>query len=689
MKERNENTEIRQGIFHGSSKGFGFVRPLDPQSGEEDWFIPASATKNAWDGDTVTLVPTSFTRHSARITSVLSRANPHLTGVLHHSGHQWFLTPDNTKIGVSVLISGKTKGFSSNLRVAVKILSYGTEKTPPLGSVEQIFGDFGTFSGAKAAILYRYDVNENFPDHVLADADQVPRSVTPEDLQTLTPQGFQPREDFRDQVVVTIDSASAKDLDDAVSMTLDPLGRKVLGVHIADVSHYVKAKSALDQEAFLRGTSVYYVEKVAPMLPKALSNNICSLNPQVDRLTLSCLMTLDEGGEVVESRVVKGVIRTADRLNYDEVNLFLEGTLPPSGPLSENGPKSAEIRRLLTDLNHLAHQRVKTRRQRGALELESTECYFQLNEAGEPVAVVKRQTGQAESLIEECMLLANETVARFLVEHHLPGVFRVHEKPSEDKTTGLRRMLAPLGYDLKDGGAQQLQKLLDFYQDQPQQGAVNMMVLRSLMKARYDAANLGHFGLGAEYYCHFTSPIRRYPDLMVHRILTAVLEGKPTASLARFTPEAARQSSEREIAAATAEREIDKLYMAQYMALHLGETFPGAVTGASRYGLFVGLENGVEGFLSVNALPRGHYDFDEDTMTLHAPQGDYSFGTALEVVCAAADPSTGRIDFVLPGGELGQVKRHGDGKPPRPPKPLGRKGGKRSSHPAKHRKHRR
>lgn len=685
---KTENQTIK-GIFHGSQKGFGFVRPLAPRGGEEDWFIPASATLGAWDGDTVAILPTSLARHSARVTAVLTRANSTLTGTLHRSGRQLFLTPDNGKLGASVLISGKTKSFPSNSKAAVKILSYGTDRTPAMGSVLEIFGDSGTLEGAKAAILYRYDVAEDFPDHVLSDAEALPRAVEEKDLKTLAPQGFAPREDFRGEVVVTIDSASAKDLDDAVSLTYDPLGRRVLGVHIADVSHYVSPKSAIDQEAFLRGTSVYYPDRVAPMLPKALSNGICSLNPQVDRLTLSCLMTLDEGGNVADFQLVKGVIRTVNRLNYGEVNTVLGGgEVGPDSPLAPDAPKSAELRAMLVELDRLAHQRAKTRRGRGALELSGTECCFVLNEQGEAVEVVRRESGAGEALIEECMLLANETVARFLCEGQYPAVFRVHENPSEDKVTGLKNMLRPLGYDLKDGSAQQLQKLLDYYRDKPQNGAVNMMVLRSLMKARYDPQNLGHFGLGAKYYCHFTSPIRRYPDLMVHRVLTAVLEGRSTAPMAAFTAEAARQSSEREVAAATAEREINKLYMAQFMAAHIGEVFRGGVTGASRYGLYVGLENGIEGFLPVQAMPRGRYDYDEDTMVLHGPEGDYSFGTELEVLCATAEPSTGRIEFTLPNVEVTRGKRAED-RAPRPPKPPLKKGGKKPFRAPKRRKHHR
>lgn len=499
----------------------------------------------------------------------------------------------------------------------------------------------GTLESARAAILYHYSVSPDFPPEVDAAAQAVPQTVSPAETEG--------RADFRGLCVVTIDSASAKDLDDAVSLTLDSQGRRVLGVHIADVSHYVSKGSPLDLEAFQRGTSVYYVNQVAPMLPTPLSNGICSLNPRVDRLTLSCLMTLDEDGQVAEHQIVRGVIRTTDRLNYDEVNRLLDGETPSAGPLSGGGAAARAMRDLVTQLDRLAAQRRRARRLRGALELSSTECYFTLDGDGNVTDVSRRATGRGESLIEECMLLANETVARHLCEAGLPGVFRVHEKPTPDKTEALRRQVAPLGFSLKDGDGFQLQKLLDAFRGTPREGAVNMMVLRSLMKAQYEPKNLGHFGLAAEYYCHFTSPIRRYPDLMVHRILTAALTGRPLRPLVNAAAPAALQSTEREAAAVNAEREIEKLYMARWMSAHLGETFPVTVTGLTRFGVFVGLENGVEGMLPIEALPGGGYSLNEDTLTLHGADGGLTlaFGDFLRVTAVAADPSTGRIDFTL------------------------------------------
>ncbi len=629
------------GIYQHNPKGFGFVVPDVPDGGG-DWFIPRGQNGGAWDGDSVTVQVTDPARHAGRVTAVTRRANGVVTGILHREGRTYFLTPDSPKLTHGVLLTGRPKGVSPGFRAAVTMVSYGSPAAPAMGTLKAVFGPGGTLESAQGAILCHYDVSPLFPPEVESEAGALPQTVGARELAG--------REDFRGWTVVTIDSASAKDLDDAVSLTVDEQGRRVLGVHIADVSHYVRPKTLLDQEAFARGTSVYYVNQVAPMLPPSLSNGICSLNPKVDRLVLSCLMTLDEDGEVTDHRIVQGVIRTADRLNYDEVNALLDGQVPAEGPLAQGAPRGEAIRELVRGLDELARKRVKRRRQRGALELTSTECYFVMDKEGQVADIRRRQAGRGESLIEECMLLANETVAKHLCDHALPGVFRIHEKPSADKAEGLRRMVAPLGFALKDADGFQLQKLLDWAKAGPMEGAVSMMVLRSLMKARYDEKNLGHFGLAAPYYCHFTSPIRRYPDLVVHRILTAALTGRSVKALAGFTPQAARQSSERELAAQSAEREIEKLYMAQFMAGHIGEQFSGAVTGVTRFGIFVGLESGVEGMVPVEALGAGPWDYDEDRQTLTGPQGvSYTFGTAVEVVCAAADPATGKIDFTLPG----------------------------------------
>ena len=366
---------------------------------------------------------------------------------------------------------------------------------------------------------------------------------------------------------------------------------------------------------------------------------------------------------MVDHTIAKSVIRTTERMTYEDCNALLAHSDPA---LAE---RYARILPMLEDIAALSRVLEGRRRRRGALELDTRESYVVCDESGAPVDVVLRTPGLSEGLIESFMLAANECVAEHLNRLDKPCVYRVHEKPSTDKAETLRAMLAPLGYDLKEADGPSLQKLLDTAKGKPEEAAVSMMVLRSLMKARYDGENLGHFGLAAKYYCHFTSPIRRYPDLMVHRILTALLDGRLSGGterrLAAAVQKAAVQSSQRELATQSAEREIEKRYMAEFMAGHVGDTFAGTVSGVTRFGLFVLLPGGVEGLLGVEALPGRGYHYDETRLTLTEEGGGaaYTFGMPLEVVCAAADPATGQIDFILPGGQLA----------PRPTRPAERR----------------
>ena len=591
------------GIYQATSRGFGFLVPEDGGGREDDWFIPPRAEGGAWHGDRVLARPEDEggeegRRRTARITAVVERANKTVTGVLVRHNRGLWLRPDSDRLPGPIQVLTKRKGVRAGDRAAVAMTSFGSAKHPPMGTMREVFGPAGDRESAVAALLYQYEIDREFPDAVMLEAKATPQSVEESAVAG--------RLDLRDKVVITIDGASSKDLDDAVSLERDGLGRWVLGVHIADVSHYVRPGSALDLEAWERGTSVYFADQVVPMLPRELSNGICSLNPRVDRLALSCVMTLTPEGEVVDHTIAKSVIRTTERMTYEDCNALL----------AHSDPALAErYARILP------------------------------------------------------MLAANECVAEHLNRLDKPCVYRVHEKPSTDKAETLRAMLAPLGYDLKEADGPSLQKLLDTAKGKPEEAAVSMMVLRSLMKARYDGENLGHFGLAAKYYCHFTSPIRRYPDLMVHRILTALLDGRLSGGverrLAAAVQKAAVQSSQRELAAQSAEREIEKRYMAEFMAGHVGETFAGTVSGVTRFGLFVLLPGGVEGLLGVEALPGRGYRYDETRLTLTEEGGGtaYTFGMPLEVVCAAADPATGQIDFVLPGGQLA----------PRPTRPAERR----------------
>lgn len=504
---------------------------------------------------------------------------------------------------------------------------------------------------ATRAILEEHHIALDFPDEVKAAALTVPDHVRPSDLKGRT--------DLRDWFTFTIDSDGSKDFDDAVSLTDNGDGTVTLGVHIADVGYYVKQGSPLDREAFARGTSVYFADQVTPMLPVELSNGICSLNPDVDRLTLSCVMTVDSSGDVVRYELLRSVIHSKERMTYRNCNLLLSGQADQA--LRE---RYAALLPSLEGLAALDAKLTAVRRRRGALELQTMERYILCDESGRPVEVLQKGAGRSERIIESMMLLANETVAKHLALNHLPAVYRVHEAPTQDKITALKQTLSPLGYVVQGADHGSLQALLKKSRGTPHESLVNLVVLRALMKAGYSPDNLGHFGLAAEYYCHFTSPIRRYPDLMVNRVLTSVLIGKATETtlkrLANFCKTAAIQSSEREVAAMTAERDIEKLYLAEYMEAHVGERFAATVSGVTSFGLFMALPNGVEGLLPVRALPDDYYIYNEIHMTLTGERTGrrFSFGMELPVFCAAANGGSGQVDFLL-------LDENGEPLPPR------------------------
>lgn len=631
-----QNIKEITGRYQATGKGYGF---LIPDGGGEDYFLPPRAEGGAWHGDLVAARPDAEApgagRRTAVVTGIRERSNQTVTGTVYRHGREIWLAPDSDKLPSSIRVVGRRSGLRGGDRAALTVTSFGGRGASPMGVLSQVFGRSDSRDAIAAAILYNYGIRPEFPPEVIRAAEKAPQEVLPEAIKG--------RLDLRDRLIFTIDGASAKDLDDAVSLDYDESGRSVLGVHIADVGHYVAMGSALDVEAWNRGTSVYYADRVVPMLPRALSNGICSLNPNVDRLTLSCIMTLDPSGTVVSHTLTGSVIRSKFRMTYEDCNVMLADGSPS---LEET---YAEMLPALRRMTSLAETLRKRRMLRGALDLETREVSVRCDASGAPVGVEKRLQGVSESLIEEFMLIANETVAEHLHAGKKPSVYRVHEKPSADKAESLRSMLAPLGYDLPDVDNFSLQKVLARAEKTPEAPLIHMLVLRALMKARYDSANLGHFGLAATYYCHFTSPIRRYPDLMVHRAVAAELEGASEKKLTSAVQKAAMQSSERELAAMNAERDIEKCYLAEYMQGHIGETFEGLVSGVAKFGLFVTLTNGVEGFLPAGALPDDEYQFDEKRMTLTGQRLKmlFSFGMPLTVVCVTADPASSQVDFRL------------------------------------------
>ncbi len=693
MRKDKKGTETISGVFQGSGRGYGFLSPEGGKSREDDWFLPPGSTGGAWHGDSVLAEPVEEAsgegKKVARVVKITARANKLVTGTVRRYDRALWLEPDGGKLTVPIKLTSRQSGVAGE-RAAAQVLSYGTGGQPPMGALKEVFGRAGSREAGVAATLYQYEIDPDFPPDVLEEAGRAPQTVSEEMSAG--------RLDLRGRTVITIDGATSKDFDDAVSLERDPSGDWLLGVHIADVSHYVVEKSALDREAWERGTSVYFADRVVPMLPEALSNGICSLNPGVDRLAISCLMTLGTDGAVKGHSLHKSILRSTERMTYEDCNVLLGAE--EDGGDGVTGRRALQERYrhilpMLRDMAALAKVLEKMRTLRGSLDLDVGENAILCDEGGHPVEIRRRRQGVSEALIESFMLCANETVAKHLFDLSKPAVYRVHEKPSTEKTEGLKTMLAPFGYTILEADQFTLQKILEEAKDKPEAPIISTMVLRSLMKARYDVKNLGHFGLAAKYYCHFTSPIRRYPDLMVHRVLTLLLadggrEGKAPweKRMGVLAQKAAVQSSEREIAAQSAEREIEKLYMAEYMSSHIGETFTAAVSGVTKHGLFVALENGVEGFLSVNDLPDDRYHYDESRMTLRGDRAEelFSFGMGLRVVCLSADPGSGQIAFALEGQvakppkvltlerRTAPPREKGD---KRPPAPAGRKGRRR------------
>ena len=637
---KKKTEEIITGVFQGTSRGFGFLVPEDGKSREDDYFIPPRATGGAWDGDKVQASPDPETpweegRRTATVVRVTERANRFVTGTVEKLGRELWMRPDSDKLPGPIKISGKAKGVRIGEKIAVEMLGYGTAKTPPMGALRETFGPAGNRESSTAAILYHYEIDPEFPPAVLDAAARAPREVEKDALTGRT--------DLRDRIIITIDGASSKDLDDAVSLERDEQGRWVLGVHIADVSHYVQEKSPLDLEAWERGTSVYFADRVNPMLPVELSNGICSLNPGVDRLTISCFMTLAADGQEEDHTICKSVIRSTERMTYEDCNKLLAGEDPDLEKRYE------DILPMLRDMAVLAKVLEKRRKLRGSLDLETSESYIICDEHGKPMDIKVRKQGESEALIESFMLAANECVAKHLFDRHKPAVYRVHEKPSQDKAEGLKTMLAPFGYTFQEADSFALQKILEDAKGKPEAPIISTMVLRSLMKARYDVQNLGHFGLAAKYYCHFTSPIRRYPDLMVHRLLTRYEAGGRTATADKYEP-MCEHSSAMEQTAANAERASIKYKQVEFMSERLGQEYDGVISGVTEWGIYVEInENKCEGMVPMRDLGDDYYLFDEKNYCLigRRHHRKFSLGDPVKIKVARANLEKKQLDFTL------------------------------------------
>ena len=637
------------GTYLATERAFGFVTP-DVAEGEpkpDDLFIPPNAGGGAWHGDRVLVKLTERKngrgRREATVLRVLRRAGNELTGALVQRGNAYFVQPTSRKYP-EIMIDRHSLGDARvGDRVAVSVSHYGDEKFMPQGVIQADLGEDGTMEASIAAILHENAVFDFFPDEVLRQADAIPQEVDPAALHG--------RLDLRDKLIFTIDGDDAKDFDDAVSLDRLDNGHYLLGVHIADVSHYVTPGSPLDQEAYRRGTSVYYPGHVVPMLPFALSHGICSLNPDVDRLTFSALMEVDKDGRRYGAKFAKSVIRSKARMTYNKVNKILAGDEALRG-------EYAFLVETAQEMNELAHALYKRRIERGALELDIPEAQITVDENGRPVAIQYRDRGESEKLIEEFMLQANEAVAEYMCKRGFPTVYRVHENPDPEKLRVFAQFARPFGYRIDPSRPEdtfQFQTVLRGAKNDPRQRILPTLLLRSLARARYADECIGHYGLKAKFYLHFTSPIRRYPDLVAHRMLQKALTGEAfTAADENWCEDAAAQSTTREQAADNCERDIDKLYIAAYMKQFIGEEFDAEVSGVQAFGVFAALENGCEGLIRIELLAGDYYQYDEQHMALvgrHTGKR-FTIGTPIRVKLIAASEVTGQIDFAPAEGAL-------------------------------------
>ncbi|CAB3390842.1 ribonuclease R [Kyrpidia spormannii] len=639
-----ERMNLLVGRLQMKQRGYGFVIPDRP--GIPDLYVSSGDLGGAMHGDRV--VARIQQRHGERaegeVIRILERALHTVVGTFQSMRYYAFVRPDDRRIPVDVFIAPDDFGGANDGdKVVVEITVYPERATSCQGRVIEVLGRPGDPGVDVLAVVRKYELPEEFPDDVMAESERVPETVQIEDLVG--------RRDLRDRAMVTIDGEDAKDLDDAVSLERLPNGNWLLGVHIADVSYYVKEGSALDEEAFRRGCSVYLVDRVIPMLPPRLSNGICSLNPRVDRLAMTCDMEWTPDLRRVHHEIYPSVIRTRERMTYTAVRRILE----------EDPELAARYEPLVPMFRHmrdLAMALRKRRLARGAVDFHFDETKVILDESGKPVDIVRKPQTVAEQIIEEFMLAANETVAEHFQRLEVPFLYRVHEDPDPEKIEGFKEFIWNLGYVLRTKGGRAepraLQEILEQVRGKPEERVVNTILLRSMRQARYSHEGLGHFGLAAEFYTHFTSPIRRYPDLVIHRVIREWLRegGLPPTKEAHWRaemPRIADQSSERERVAVDAERESQDLKKVEFMLDKVGETFEGIVSGVTSFGLFVELENSVEGLVHISYLTDDYYRFDDRQFALIGERTGRNFriGDRVKVLVAGADKEERTIDFRL------------------------------------------
>lgn len=645
-----EKMGLTPGRFQAHSKGFGFLIPDNPEL--NDIFIGADNTNGAMHNDRIMVrgmkQQAVGARQEGEIIRILERANQRVVGTFEDARRYGFVLPDEKRLTQDIFVSKDAfNGAGNGDKVIVEITKWPESRRNPEGKVVEVFGKAGAPGIDVLSIIKKFRLPEEFPEKVLRHAEKV---------AVINEEDYQGRRDLRSLSMVTIDGEDAKDLDDAVSLELMDNGNWYLGVHIADVGHYVKEDSTLDREAFERATSIYMVDRVIPMLPRQLSNDICSLNSGVDRLAMTCFMEINQKGDVVSHDITPSVIKVDERMTYTDVNKIL---LQNDQSLKE---RYGDFVPMFKNMSMLMHTLRQKRMARGAINFEFPEAKVILDEQGKPEAIVKRVSDVAEQMIEEFMIAANETVASEYYWRKAPFLYRVHESPDPDKVEELNEFLHRFGYHIK-GTVHEIhpkayQEIIEKVEGQPEARVISTVLLRSMRHARYYPEALGHFGLASKYYSHFTSPIRRYPDLVIHRVMKEYIANGELSNdrrdkLRKRMDEYAEQSSFREKIAEDAERESLEMKKVEFMERHVGETFEGFISGVTAFGVFVELDNTVEGLVHVSTMTDDYYEYHEKMFTFMGRHTKkvYKLGDPVKILVTRVNVEDRSIDFELAAEE--------------------------------------
>ncbi|MDK3964407.1 ribonuclease R [Staphylococcus pseudintermedius] len=650
-QQQKTNSGLVRGTLSQNKKGFAFLRPDDQEM--EDIFIPPTKINRAMDGDVV-LVEVKKSRGDFRkgkfegeVKAIESHSIKQVVGTFSEARHFGFVVPDDKRIMQDIFVpKGQELGAVEGHKVLVQITQYSDGTNSPEGQISAILGHKNDPGVDILSIIYQHGIEIEFPDDVLKEAENVPETIQPDELKG--------RRDLRDELTITIDGADAKDLDDAIAVKKLDNGNTELTVSIADVSYYVTEGSALDREAYDRATSVYLVDRVIPMIPHRLSNGICSLNPEVDRLAMSCRMEIDAQGQVVKHEIFESVIHSNARMTYDAVNRII------TDKDAVTRAQYPEIVPMLDLAQTLSQQLIAMRKKRGEIDFDIKEAKVIVNEEGIPKEVVTRERGEGERLIESFMLIANETVAEHFNQMEVPFIYRIHEQPKSERLRQFFDFITNFGIMVKGTGEDihpsTLQNIHEEIAGRPEDMVISTMMLRSMQQARYDADNLGHFGLAADYYTHFTSPIRRYPDLIVHRLVRKYLieksmDGRAMHEWEEKLPQIAEHTSNRERRAIDAERDTDELKKAEFMIQHIGDEFEGVISSVANFGMFVELPNTIEGMVNMQNMSDDYYHFDERQMALIGERKAkvYRIGDVVKVKVIHVDVDERQIDFQIVG----------------------------------------